>query len=115
MKTFAVKWILVTIMIVIGLAVAHAVAWADILFWKIGWVAGSLAVPEYVLLFPTIVIPIAPGSALDTPWFFFPACVINIAAWSLLFTWIWRRRNKKESANNTPICHPADGLPKPSA
>ena len=96
---FMIKWILATIALILSLFVAHAVAWADIFFWKVGWIARIIAIPESILLFPTTVIPIAPGSALDTPWFFLPACVLNIAMWSLVIVWIWSKGTKAKLAN----------------
>jgi hypothetical protein len=89
---FIMRWLLVTLVLLLATGLSHAVGWADILFWKVGWIAKIFAVPEYVLLLPVIALPITPGSVLNTHWFFMPAIVVSLALWGLLFTWIWSRQ-----------------------
>jgi hypothetical protein len=89
---FIMRWLLVTLVLFLATGLSHAVAWADIFFWKVGWIAKILAIPEYVLLLPVVALPITHGSVLDTPWFFMSAIVVSIGLWGLLFTWIWSRQ-----------------------
>ena len=94
MKTLIIRWVLVLIALVLGVVVCQVVAWADILFWKVGWVAAVLAYPQVILLFPVMQLHVTPGSCLDGPWFYIPLLLLVLSLWSILIVMIWTRRRK---------------------
>jgi len=96
MKTLIIRWVLVLIALALGAVVCQAVAWADILFWKVGWVAAVLAPLEVILLFPVIVMQlhVTPGSYFDGPWFYVPLILLVFSLWSFLIVMIWTKRRK---------------------
>ena len=57
--------------------------WADVFFWKTGGIA---RVCTYIMriIVPIDLLPITPGSRLDTPWFFIPAIISALLLWAII-------------------------------
>ena len=60
-----------------------AIGLADVFFWKTGGIA---RVCTYIMriLAPIDLLPITPGSRLDTPWFFIPAIISALLLWAII-------------------------------
>ena len=59
------------------------IGWADAFFWKTGVIAQGCSIMMSILV-PLDLLPITPGSRLDTPWFFIPAFISALLLWAIV-------------------------------
>ena len=75
--------------------ICHEIAWADILFWKTGYIGKICAIPETIFLWPLTLIPVKPGSSIDGPGFWIPVVLLLLIGWSLLICLLIQKMKDK--------------------
>ncbi len=74
----------------------HSIAWADIFFWKTGFVAKLFGIPSTVFLWPLTLIHVEPGSPMNGPHFWLPMICVLLLAWSWLIQLMIQKKKKKD-------------------
>jgi hypothetical protein len=94
MKTSLKRTGIVFLILCPSLFLLHAIAWADIIFWKTGTIAMVLGMPSDVLLWPLSLMPVTPGNPIDGPHFWLPMICVLLLAWSWLIQFLIQKMKK---------------------
>lgn len=87
---------LIFLILCLTLFLLHSIGWADIVFWRTGIIALVCGVITSIVLLPLYLVPVQPGSFIDSPYFFLPLAILVVFAWSWLISFLMEKRKRAE-------------------
>jgi len=104
MKQILKRMGIIFLILCTSLFILHSIAWADILFWKTGYVGIICGIPDTVFFWPLTLIPVTPGSLVDGPYFWLPLVLFLLIGWSWLISFLVHKlktkKDRREMAHN---------------